>query len=160
MIFCTYVCHSNLSCVRQRKDVATYCVQWLIWARIKDLFRKAEGDDVYKFFKSVGLIKLTIWNIYVLEGGMAPPLPCSNPVFQSWHNSLFNIPLHPTPLTKNYSPTNKYTKSIKLKRPARAREREPQLGRAKEVCSLWTISSSLPWCLTGNDLILCVALRK
>ena len=94
--------------------------------------------NVYKLFKLVGFDQIKLK--YLCVGGRvwtAPSLPCSNPVFQSWHKSLFNIPSlpHQPTLTKNYSPTNKYTKSIKLKRPARCGGR-PSWDSAKKFALL------------------------
>ena len=50
----------------------------------------------------------------------------------SRHSIFPPAPQQPT-LTKNYSPTNKYTKSIKLKRPARGEGRP--VGPVSQVVS-------------------------
>ena len=84
------------------------------------------------------LIKLKLKYLYVWgRVWTAPPLPCSNPVFQSWHKSLFNIPsLHPTSLPwPKTIPQQINTKSIKLKRPARGGGR-PSWDSAKKFALL------------------------
>ena len=72
--------------------------------------------------------------------------PSLSPVliqFSNLDTSRYSIfppaPQQPT-LTKNYSPTNKYTKSIKLKRPARGGGR-PSWDKARKFALLGANSS-------------------